>query len=548
MPRPLRVFLCHASQDKPTVWKLHRYLKQHGIKPWLDQEDLLPGEDWEVEIPRALFSSDVILVCLSKNSVNKEGFVQKEITFALDKAMEKPEGTIFIIPVKLEDCEIPRRLTRYQWVDLSRAEGRKRLLMGLNKRVTELGPDVSPVILDDTRRTTAPKTPKPETRKPEEQIVSVPVKEEIQEEPKKEIQAKPFTKFLDPSSLSPNEKSTIGSPVGRVSNPTVSTPRERQAKSLTYPVWAIAIFAVVVISLLVWGVKQLTMPRATPEPPQTDIAAFTMSPVATEILPTNTEPPAAIEIPPTFTLVPPTLTPSLGIGSLYDSNGVTMLYVPAGTFLMGSEVSSDEQPIHYVNLDAYYIDEYEVTNAAYKLCVDAGACVSPKQSNSDTRSTYYGSFEFNEYPVIYVDWNMAKIYCEWRDARLPTEAEWEKTARGTGGRTYPWGENIDCNKANYKSTCAGDTMQVGHYPDAVSFYGVYDMSGNVWEWVNDWYDESYYQSSPSLNPLGANIGTSRVLRGGSWYNSSHNTRSTVRGRDNPSTANSFIGFRCARSP
>ena len=108
MPRPLRVFLCHASQDKPSVWKLYRYLKQHGVQPWLDQQDLLPGEDWEVEIPKALFASDVILVCLSKNSVNKEGFVQKEITFALDKAMEKPEGTIFIIPVKLEDCEIPQ--------------------------------------------------------------------------------------------------------------------------------------------------------------------------------------------------------------------------------------------------------------------------------------------------------------------------------------------------------------------------------------------------------------------------------------------------------
>jgi hypothetical protein len=152
MTRPLRVFLCHASQDKPTVWKLRRFLTQHGIKPWLDREDLLPGEDWEVEIPRALFASDVILVCLSKNSVNKEGFVQKEITFALDKAMEKPEGTIFIIPIKLEECEIPKRLTRYQWVDLSRPDGRKRLLMGLNKRVNDLGDEVQQIILDDTRQ------------------------------------------------------------------------------------------------------------------------------------------------------------------------------------------------------------------------------------------------------------------------------------------------------------------------------------------------------------------------------------------------------------
>lgn len=182
MPRPLRVFLCHASQDKPAVWRLHRYLTQHGVKPWLDQEDLLPGEDWEVEIPNAIYSSDVILVCLSKNSVDKEGYVQKEISFALDKALEKP-GKIFIIPIKLEECDIPKRLSRYQWVDLSRADGRRRLLMGLNKRVTELGTDVSPVIMEDTRqKTSTPRTPKPEIKKPEEQIVSVPVLEELREE------------------------------------------------------------------------------------------------------------------------------------------------------------------------------------------------------------------------------------------------------------------------------------------------------------------------------------------------------------------------------
>ena len=185
-----RVFLCHASQDKPTVWKLYRYLKQHKVQPWLDQEDLLPGQNWEAEIPKALFASDAILVCLSKNSVNKEGFVQKEITFALDKALEKPVGTIFIIPVKLEECEIPERLSRYQWVDLSRPEGRKRLLMGLNKRVNDLGSEVQQISLDDTRTRTTPAkpptsqksaiqdddgdnlSPEPEINRPEPQTVS----------------------------------------------------------------------------------------------------------------------------------------------------------------------------------------------------------------------------------------------------------------------------------------------------------------------------------------------------------------------------------------
>lgn len=150
-PQPLRVFLCHASADKPAVRKLHRYLKQRGITPWLDELDLLPGQKWEIEIPKALHSSDVILVCLSKNSVTKEGYVQKEITFALDKASEKLEETIFIIPTKLEECEVPQRLRDYQWVDLFRNDGYKRLMQSLKKRAIDLGPSVLPII-DDTQK------------------------------------------------------------------------------------------------------------------------------------------------------------------------------------------------------------------------------------------------------------------------------------------------------------------------------------------------------------------------------------------------------------
>ena len=150
-PQPLRVFLCHASADKPAVRKLHRYLKQRGITPWLDELNLLPGQKWEIEIPKALHSSDVILVCLSKNSVTKEGYVQKEITFALDKASEKLEETIFIIPTKLEECEVPQRLRDYQWVDLFRNDGYKRLMQSLKKRAIDLGPSVMPII-DDTQK------------------------------------------------------------------------------------------------------------------------------------------------------------------------------------------------------------------------------------------------------------------------------------------------------------------------------------------------------------------------------------------------------------
>ncbi len=238
---------------------------------------------------------------------------------------------------------------------------------------------------------------------------------------------------------------------------------------------------------------------------------------------------------------------------MVDNVGVSMSLIPAGEFNMGSDTSDqpDEKPVHVVNLDAYYIDQYEVTNAAYKLCVDAGVCQPPVDTSSVTRASYYGNSQFDNYPVIYVDWNMSKNYCEWRGARLPTEAEWEKAARGTDERTYPWGENIDCTYANYfgseKGACVGDTTPVGSYASGQSPYGVYDMAGNVWEWTADLYSDTYYKNSPSENPLGPDSGDIRVLRGGSWYNYDFVARSASRVRSDPSGTSGVIGFRCARS-
>lgn len=539
--RPLRVFLCHASQDKPTVRKLHRYLKQRGVQPWLDELDLLPGENWEVEIPKEIFSSDVILVCLSKNSVDKEGYIQKEITFALDKAQEKPEGTIFIVPVKLEDCDVPRRLKQYQWVDLFRQDGYKRLMLGLQKRASGLGADVSPVILDETRR-----TPKPEKKKPEGPIVSTSVQEEVEvkEEPKKETpvletsevrfaKQKPFTKPLEPSALSPKQTP----PAGRVSNPTESdAPKERQAKSLTYGLWGVGLLVLILIGI---GLNSLLK-----NPPA---ATATDSP--TPESPTFTSVPFTKTPSPKKTLVS---TPTLGIGStMTGEHGETLVYVPAGEFTMGSEYGQDdEKPVHTVYLDAFWIDQYEVTNKQYQTCVDAGTCEPPSASNSYAHPSYYGNSEFDNYPVLYVNWDKANRYCEvWAGGDLPTEAQWEKTARGTDGRTYPWGEGIDCNKANHKDSCAGDTQQVGRYENGKSFYGAYDMAGNVWEWVNDYYQSNYYMTlgNSASNPVGPDSGQYRVLRGGSWSHVDSYARSALRNYAVHSDSLGFFGFRCARS-
>jgi formylglycine-generating enzyme required for sulfatase activity len=240
-----------------------------------------------------------------------------------------------------------------------------------------------------------------------------------------------------------------------------------------------------------------------------------------------------------------------------------MVYVPAGNFTIGSDSGgSDEQPVHTVYLDAYYIDKYEVTNAQFAQFLSAG---NSSHYNSSMRITQSGSAYtaqsgYENHPVVYVDWNVAKAYCKWVGKRLPTEAEWEKAARGTDGRTYPWGEGIDGTRANYCDVnCAyswkdssvndgyAETAPVGSYPAGVSPYGAYDMAGNVWEWVTDWYSSAYYSSSPSSNPQGPSSGTYRVLRGGSWFNVTLNLRVAYRLGLDPSARFDGVGFRCAHS-
>lgn len=218
---------------------------------------------------------------------------------------------------------------------------------------------------------------------------------------------------------------------------------------------------------------------------------------------------------------------------VYNAN---MVLIPEGEFTMGNNHNNTSRNIY---VDAYYMDKYEVTNVLYKSCVEAGVCAVPHEEFSASRPSYYGDSEFDNYPVIYVDWFMAKTFCEWRGARLPTEAEWEKAARGTDGRTFPWGED--------NTAYAHRIYFVGGIERDISPYGVYDMGLNVAEWVADWFSDTYYKDSPLENPLGPENGTMRIVRGGAPFNIEP-VPVFSRNRQLPSDANDNVGFRCARVP
>ena len=229
-------------------------------------------------------------------------------------------------------------------------------------------------------------------------------------------------------------------------------------------------------------------------------------------------------------------------------------YVPEGSFTMGSTTSdlgyyADEMPQHAVYLDAFYICKYEITNSQYKAFMDAGGYNNSAYwtaegwtwctNNNITQPEYWTSGEYNsgiafpKCPVVGVNWYEAYAFCKWAGGRLPTEAQWEKAARHTDARFFAWGYTWDASKCNSDNNVSPDTFgyssPVGYFPTGASYYDTYDMTGNVWEWCNDWYDSTYY-SDPSANnnPLGPTTGINRVLRGGSWGDYYGNCRTAYR--------------------
>ena len=210
-------------------------------------------------------------------------------------------------------------------------------------------------------------------------------------------------------------------------------------------------------------------------------------------------------------------------------------------------------------LDGFRIDRTEVTSRQYRLCMQAGVCDPPEQNDFFADGSYYDNNAYDDYPVVLVSWHQAATYCEWTGGRLPTEAEWEYAARGPEGRVFPWGNEFDGTRLNYCDTnceawCAwwkddayddghASVAPVGSYATGASWCGAYDLAGNVWEWVGDWYEG--YSSERQRNPVGPSSGENRVIRGGSWCDCWFYSRGATRGSFGADSQDVRFGFRCA---
>ena len=340
----------------------------------------------------------------------------------------------------------------------------------------------------------------------------------------------------------PAASRSVASPVGSV-------------KRTGVPIWGWLLGVAALVALAAWAGATLGgMGQTTPEGTAEEVV----------VINTTTPPTQTIRSSPTLessSTVTATATPEPQAGDIrvvYRGGvEVEQVYVPAGSFMMGSEDGAEnERPVHEVTLDAFWIDQAEVTNAQYATCVAHGACNQPGgYAFSPYINTYDAGPEYADYPVVWVNWYDAAAFAEWAGGRLPTEAEWEYVAAGPESQVYPWGDAFDGRRLNWCdwSSClwpigAADDgydyiAPVGTYPNGASWVGALDMAGNVSELVNDWYEDDYYASSPITNPLGPNSGVGKVLRGGSWAPTSALISTTSRTYHGPSSRSDFVGFR-----
>ncbi|MCL4295323.1 MAG: SUMF1/EgtB/PvdO family nonheme iron enzyme [Anaerolineae bacterium] len=458
----LRIFLCHASADKEVVRELYHRLLADGFEPWLDEEDLLPGQKWQLEIPKAVRSADLVIVCLSRQSITKAGYVQKEIRFALEVAEQQPEESIFLIPLRLEDCIVPEMLREWHWVDFFHPKGYERLVRSLRKKA------------------------------------EAKIEAEAKAETESKGKVEPVIGKKKPRPKVPPADRYLG---GVRDEEAMAYFRERLSRQ-----------------------EDKTKPEQKTTDPQ-----------------------------------PPTPLPHI-LPRRFDFEP-EMILIPAGEFLMGSDPKVDkrarenEQPQHVLALPDYYMAKTPVTNTQYVAFIQASGHEPPEhwQNNQPPNDQ-------ENHPVVGVSWDDAVAYCRWlaettgKPYRLPSEAEWEKGARGTDGRIYPWGNQWDAKRCNAAKGRKGSTTPVDAYPAGASPYGLLDMTGNVWEWTRslwgkDWVKPDFgYPYNPVDDREDVEATGYRVMRGGSFFNRIPIMRCTYRDRNGQRDWYRYYGFRVLVSP
>ena len=432
--RKLRVFLCHSSNDKPAVRELYQRLKREGwIDPWLDEEKLLPGQDWDLEIEKAVEAADAVIVFLSNNSVTKEGYVQGELRLVLRIADFKPEGTVFIIPLRLENCPMPHRLSIWQYVDYFPKTRKdwayKRLLGSLEVRAGKLGISTVNPAEEQARRVEEEKNKRDQEerelkehgektqreiefrRKTEfelrnaNQVLQLQlerVEQEAREKKGAEARArviaerKAETEHVDRERKEPAEKA--GNEIEGQEQKSKGLDEEFPSLITKQNLTRFGISSLVLVGLigLIFGGIYVfrNLPVFT-EPTPTEKVVI---PTNTRLIASTPNPPQVVPTP-SVIYIPeePTVSPTLGVGStmVSEKDGMVMVYVPAGKFEMGSENGQDdEKPVHTVYLDAFWVDQTEVTNAMYSKCVQVDKCNQPWDT------TYYSDSNYSNHPVI----------------------------------------------------------------------------------------------------------------------------------------------------
>jgi len=498
-------FISYAHEDSHFATRLAHDLRRQGLEVWVEQWDIPPEVEWDVALGRAIKSCRYFLLVLSPAAV--DSWVVRD-QFMLARRNGKR-----MVPVLYRPCRLPSALQDLVWIDFSGRHYHEALRQLLNRyfpeQVGQLESRPNAIRANLVwlwQRTILPLVgkldqgsrpssagPLPPVDRPEQ-----PVELKYEAGPLFSSGSTPLwlpklLRLLWPGWLGP-----LLASVGLIAGLLFLWPGYGPGSSSS---------AAVIATL------EIVRPSPTPQPLPT--------PVNTQVRP---------------------------------KDGKVMVLIPAGEFLMGSVESDrlaeeDELPQRPVYLDAYWIDKTEISNVQYQLCVEDGACSPPRSQGS--------RFEDSHQPVVGVDWHQADAYCQWSGGRLPSEAEWEKAARGTDGRIYPWGDRFDGTRLNFcDAGCVADwkdrrindgysyTAPVGNYPRGASPFGVLDMSGNVWEWTADWYDAGYYSRAAARNPTGPPSGEQRVVRGGSWYYYGKNLRAANRHRDAPTYRYDNIGFRC----